>query len=169
MKSYYKNEKGSMTIYAIVTVFTFIFILGSIFYSAVGIRTMQLKTMPKIKEAYEKYLNSKYTIYEAEVEKRRDKVAPTIDISLSTTTAKVGEAITVTINIKDNKDRLDYSKCSYTCNKAGEGVYKSGSLSTGVNTITISFSSTGSYTITVSASDLDQNTNQVSSNITINN
>ncbi len=168
MKSYYKNEKGSMTIYAIATVFTFIFILGSIFYSAAGIRTMQIKTMPKIKEAYEKYLNSKYTIYEAEVEKRRDKVPPDVTIEVPST-AQVNTNVTVTINIKDNKERLDYSKCSYTCNKAGEGVYKSGNLSAGVNTITISFNSAGTYTITVSASDLDQNTNQVSSNITINN
>ncbi len=168
MKNFYKNQKGSMAVYAIVTVFTFIFVLSALFYSAVGIRKRQLLTMPKVKEAYEKYLSSKYTIYEAEVEKRRDKVPPEASINVAST-AKVNTNVTVTINISDNKDRLDYSKCSYTCNKADGSVYKSGSLSSEVNTITINFNQTGTYTITVSASDLDQNTKQVSSNITITN
>ena len=91
MKNFLKNEKGAMTVYAITSIIVFIFVLGAVHYSAVNVRKRQLQTMPKIKEVYEKYLNNKYEIYEAEVEKRRDKVAPTISISLSAQTVKVGE------------------------------------------------------------------------------
>lgn len=121
MKNFLKNEKGAMTIYALTTILTFILVLSAIFYSSVGVRKRQLQTMPKIKEVYEKYLSSKYEIYAAEVEKRRDKVPPTIYISLSKTTAKVGDNVTATITIKDNINRLDTNNCSYTCSN---GRYK---------------------------------------------
>ena len=162
MKNYYKNEKGSMAIYAIVTVLTFLLVSSAILYSAVGVRKRQLQTMPKIKEVYEKYLNSKYEIYEAEVEKRRDKVAPTATISVSPQTIVVGETITVTIIQTDNKDRLDYSKCAYMYNSDSSPIgidvsaYASG-LSAEENNIEITFTSEGTYYIHVLTSDLDKN------------
>ena len=124
MKNYLKRENGSMAVYAITTIFVFIFALSAIYYSAVSIRKMQLKTMPKIKEVYEQYLSNKYEIYEAEVEKRRDKVAPTISISLSAQTVKVGTNVTATITISDNIDRLDTNNCSYTCSSNGRNILK---------------------------------------------
>ena len=162
MKNYYKNEKGSMAIYAIVTVLTFLLVSSAILYSAVGVRKRQLQTMPKIKEVYEKYLSSKYEIYAAEVEKRRDKVPPTIEISLSKTTAKVGDNVTATITIKDNINRLDTNNCSYMYNSDSSPIgidvsaYASG-LSAEENNIEITFTSEGTYYIHVLTSDLDKN------------
>ena len=165
MKNFFKNEKGAMTVYAITTIIVFIFVLGAVHYSAVNVRKRQLQTMPKIKEVYEKYLNNKYEIYEAEVEKRRDKVAPTISISLSAQTVKVGETVTATITINDNKNRLDTSNCSYTC--SGSSGAFSGALSAGENTVPISCTAVGTYSITVYASDLDKNSAQSTSSITV--
>ena len=165
MKNFLKNEKGAMTVYAITSIIVFTFVLGAIYYSAVSVRKMQLQTMPEIKEVYEKYLSSKYDIHEAEVEKRRDKVPPTISISFSAQTAKVGESVTATITINDNRDRLNTSNCSYTC--SGSSGAFSGTLSAGENTVQINCTAVGTYSITVYASDLDKNSAQSTSSITV--
>lgn len=46
------QEKGSITVYAIVTIFTMIFILGGIFFTSSIVRKNQLRTLLKIKEIY---------------------------------------------------------------------------------------------------------------------
>lgn len=46
------QEKGSITVYAIVTIFTMIFILGGIFFVSSVVRKNQLRTLVKIKEIY---------------------------------------------------------------------------------------------------------------------
>lgn len=48
----YHLEKGSVAVYAIATVFCFLFILSGIFTSSASIRKNQLKTLIKIKEVY---------------------------------------------------------------------------------------------------------------------
>lgn len=69
MKNWIKNEKGSMTVYAIVTVMTFVIVLMGLFFTTSAIRKNQLKTIPKIKEVYEKELEHKQEIYEARKQK----------------------------------------------------------------------------------------------------
>ena len=153
-----------MTIYAITTIFTFILALSAIFYSAVGVRKRQLKTMPEIKEIYEKYLSSKYEIYAAEVEKRRDKTPPTAEISIDLYAVKVNQAISVTITQSDNKDRLDFDKCSYVCNNSNSDVanaYTSGKLSQATNNISLTFQTPGIYFVHALIYDLDQNSTEI--------
>ena len=70
MRSWLKNEKGVMAIYAITAILSFIFILSALFFGAVSVRRSQLQTMPKIKEVYEQDVKHKYEIYEDELEKR---------------------------------------------------------------------------------------------------
>ncbi len=174
MKKWYKNEKGAMTVYAIVTILSFIFILTAFFLMSTTIRKGQLKTMPKIKEVYEKDLSHKYEIYEAEVEKRRDKVAPTATITLSSQASKVGENITATIELSDNKNRLDFNKCGYVCNESSINVgktissYIGGSLTSESNSVTLSFPTPGTYYLHVLVSDMDKNSaEEISGAITV--
>ena len=54
MKNWIKNQKGSMTVYVIVTMLCYIFILTGLFFSATSVRKGQLKTIVKIMEAYKK-------------------------------------------------------------------------------------------------------------------
>ena len=71
MKNWYKSEKGSMGVYVVVTLLSFIMILAGIFMNAVSIRKNQLKTLPKIKQVYEKPLENRKEIYEEQVALRR--------------------------------------------------------------------------------------------------
>ena len=64
MKNWYKSQRGSMAIYVIVTLLSFIMILTGIFMNAASIRKNQLKTLPKIKQVYEKTLENRKEIYE---------------------------------------------------------------------------------------------------------
>lgn len=66
MKNYFKSEKGSMAVYVIVTIFSFIIILTGVFLNAASIRKNQLRTLPQIKAAYEKDLEKKDEIYEGQ-------------------------------------------------------------------------------------------------------
>ena len=70
MKNWYKNERGSMAVYVVVTLLSFIMILAGIFMNAASIRKNQLKTLPKIKQAYEKPLEIKKEIYQEQLAKR---------------------------------------------------------------------------------------------------
>lgn len=54
MKNWYKNQKGSMTVYAVVSIFCFIFVLTGLFLSSASIRKGQLRTIVEIVEAYQK-------------------------------------------------------------------------------------------------------------------
>ncbi len=63
MRNWLNNEKGSMTVYSIVTILSFIFIISALFMGSASVRKSQLKTMPKIKEVYEQDLEYKYGIY----------------------------------------------------------------------------------------------------------
>ncbi len=54
MKNWFKNQKGSMTVYVIVTMLCYIFILTGLFFTATSVRKGQLKTIVKIIEAYKK-------------------------------------------------------------------------------------------------------------------
>lgn len=71
MKNWCRSEKGSMGVYVIVTLLSFIMILAGIFMNAVSIRKNQLKTLPKIKQAYEKPLENKKEIYDDQVALRK--------------------------------------------------------------------------------------------------
>lgn len=74
MRNWLKNEKGSMAVYAIVTILSFIIILTGIFLGAASVRKNQLKTLPEIKAAYEKDLERKEEIYTEQVSLRTMKV-----------------------------------------------------------------------------------------------
>lgn len=54
MKNWYKNQKGSMTAYAIITIFCFIFILTALFLSSASIRKRQLRSIIEIAKAYQR-------------------------------------------------------------------------------------------------------------------
>ena len=64
MKSWLKSQKGSMAVYAAITILCFIIILMGVFLSTASVRKNQLKTLPKIKEAYEKDKENIQEIYE---------------------------------------------------------------------------------------------------------
>ena len=64
MKKWYKSERGSMIVYAMATILSFLFILTALLLMAGSIRKGQIKTMPEIKRVYEKDLNNKYEIYQ---------------------------------------------------------------------------------------------------------
>lgn len=64
MKNWFKKENGSMTVYAVVTIFSFMIILTGVFLGASAVRKSQLKTIPKIKEAYGKDLDNIQEIYD---------------------------------------------------------------------------------------------------------
>lgn len=53
-----------MTVYAVVTIFSFMIILTGVFLGASAVRKSQLKTIPKIKEAYGKDLDNIQEIYD---------------------------------------------------------------------------------------------------------
>lgn len=67
MKKWCQNENGSMAVYAIVMLLSFLIILSGLFLATSSVRKNQLKTLPKIKQAYEKILEEKQEI----LEKRR--------------------------------------------------------------------------------------------------
>ena len=67
MKNWYQNEKGSMAVYAVVMLLSFLIILSGLFLATSSVRKNQLKTLPKIKQAYEKILEEK----QENIEKRR--------------------------------------------------------------------------------------------------
>ena len=173
MKKNYKSEKAAISVYATVIVVTIILILGTILTSAVSIRKLQLKTMPEIKKVYEKYLSKKYEIYDAEVEKRRDKVPPEATITVTPQTISVGEKVTVTIKQSDNKDRLDLSKCKYVCNTSSGSIGTNASqyeysLGSKENNVEITFQSAGIFYVHVLTVDLDKNsTETISPAITV--
>ena len=54
MKNWYKNQKGSMTAYAVITIFCFIFILTGLFLSSTSIRKGQLRTIMEIVKVYKR-------------------------------------------------------------------------------------------------------------------
>ncbi len=54
MKNWYKNQKGSMTAYAVITIFCFIFILTGLFLSSASIRKGQLRTIMEIVKVYKR-------------------------------------------------------------------------------------------------------------------
>lgn len=58
------QEKGSVAVYAIATIFSFIFILGGIFFTSSVVRKNQLRTMLKIKDIYASGLNNADSILE---------------------------------------------------------------------------------------------------------
>ncbi len=64
MKNFFKNSKGSMAVYVTVTILCFMIILVGIFSITASIRKNQLRTLPKIKEAYEQDLDNIDEIYE---------------------------------------------------------------------------------------------------------
>lgn len=64
MKNCLKSEKGSMAVYVIVTILSFIMILTGIYTSTASIRRNQLKTLVKIKEVYEKAFETRSQLYE---------------------------------------------------------------------------------------------------------
>ncbi len=64
MKNLLKNSKGSMAVYVTVTILCFMIILVGIFSITASIRKNQLRTLPKIKEAYEQDLDNIDEIYE---------------------------------------------------------------------------------------------------------
>ena len=64
MKKWLKEERASMTVYVVVTIFSFMIILTSIFLASSAVRKSQLQTIPKIKEAYGKNLNNIQEIYD---------------------------------------------------------------------------------------------------------
>lgn len=169
MKKFYKNENASISLYAIVTVLTFILVLGAIITSTISVRTLQLKTMPEIKMVYEKNLDKKYEIYAEEVEKRRDKVPPEATITVTPQTIKIGGQVTVNIKQSDNKDRLDLSKCKYVCNTTATSIgtnsssYASGTygnLGSAENTVNITFQSAGTFYVHVLTVDMDKNSTE---------
>ena len=49
----YKEEKGSMAVYVIVTLLSFCLILSGIYISTSSVRKAQIKTELRIKEVYE--------------------------------------------------------------------------------------------------------------------
>ena len=75
MKSWLKSQKGSMAVYAAITILCFIIILMGVFLSTASVRKNQLKTLPKIKEAYEKDKENIQEIYE----QRKSKETPSVD------------------------------------------------------------------------------------------
>ena len=64
MKNYFKREKGSMAIYTIATILSFIIILTGIFFTASSVRKNQLRTLIKIEEVYRKNVNNKREVYD---------------------------------------------------------------------------------------------------------
>lgn len=64
MKKWCQNENGSMAVYAIVMLLSFLIILSGLFLATSSVRKNQLKTLPKIKQAYEKILEEKQEIVE---------------------------------------------------------------------------------------------------------
>ena len=64
MKNLLKSNKGSMAVYVTATILCFIIILTGIFFTTASIRKNQLRTLPKIKEAYEQDLDNIQEIYE---------------------------------------------------------------------------------------------------------
>ena len=85
MKNWFKKENGSMTVYAVVTIFSFMIILTGVFLGASAVRKSQLKTIPKIKEAYGKDLDNIQEIYDdrEEQEELHKKVQDIISSKLS--------------------------------------------------------------------------------------
>lgn len=47
-----KQERGSITVFAIAAIFSLIFILGGVFLTTSVVRKNQLRTLMKIKEIY---------------------------------------------------------------------------------------------------------------------
>ncbi|MCI9178118.1 MAG: hypothetical protein HFJ28_06175 [Clostridia bacterium] len=74
MRKKIKEEKGSIAVYTIVTILSFIIILTGIFLTAASVRKNQLRTLPEIKVAYEKDLERKQEIYEEQISSRSMKV-----------------------------------------------------------------------------------------------
>ena len=64
MKKWFKKENGSMTVYVIVTIFSFMIILTGVFFASSAIRKNQLQTISKIKEVYEQDSDNIDQIYE---------------------------------------------------------------------------------------------------------
>ena len=64
MKNYLKREKGSMAVYTIASILSFIIILTGIFFTAASVRKNQLRTLMKIKEVYGKTVSTRRNIYD---------------------------------------------------------------------------------------------------------
>ena len=64
MKNWFKKENGSMTVYVVVAIFSFMIILTGVFLGASAVRKNQLQTIQKIKEAYGKDLDNIREIYD---------------------------------------------------------------------------------------------------------
>ena len=64
MKNYLKREKGSMAVYTIASILSFIIILTGIFFTAASVRKNQLRTLMKIKEVYGKTVSTRRDIYD---------------------------------------------------------------------------------------------------------
>ena len=64
MKNYLKREKGSMAVYTIASILSFVIILTGIFFSASSVRKNQLRTLMKIKEVYGKTVSTRRDIYD---------------------------------------------------------------------------------------------------------
>ena len=50
----FKNDRGSMSVYVSIVLFTMLFILLAIFFTSSAIRKNQLSTVIGVKESYEK-------------------------------------------------------------------------------------------------------------------
>lgn len=64
MKNDVNSEKGSMAVYAIVTILSFIIILTGVYTATAAVRRNQLRTMAKIKEVYKENSDKKREIYD---------------------------------------------------------------------------------------------------------
>ena len=58
------QEKGSVSVYVIATVFCFLIILGIVFFSSSSVRKNQLNTLMKIKQIYSKQMEQASQISE---------------------------------------------------------------------------------------------------------
>lgn len=146
MKRKLREQKASMAAYVTIVLTTFLIILTTIYISSVSVRKGQLKTVMKVKEAYESSVADKESIYQEQVA----KIRPSATITVNSTAALTGSGITATIT-QNSKIDLDLTKCKYVYNTSANAIgtnptsYSGGTLSGATGNITLSSASAGTY------------------------
>ena len=63
------EENGSMAVYTMITLLSFLIMLTGIYLSSVSVRKIQLKTVMKIKQSYELYNANAEDVYQIQLKK----------------------------------------------------------------------------------------------------
>ena len=161
-----KSEKGSMAVYVSIVLLSMILVLTAIFLISNSVRKNQINTVIKVKETYEADNDKADKLYGEVVDKLKDKVAPTATITVASTATLTNEAVTVNISQRDNKDKLDLSKCKYIYNTisgyigTNEADYTGGTLSNENCSLTLKSSTSGIYYLHVLSKDTDGNASE---------